>query len=113
MPRLLGSRIGMQFTHMKYTGMKAPKWGAHKDEVMGDMVTNKEFTLEILSDKIHHYHAAISAKEARSLLEKEIKEWEVKKNISEVDFWVSYLPELVTFLSRQPLSKVRGWIQDK
>ena len=54
---------------MKYTGMKAPKWGSHKDEVMGDMVTNKEFTLEILSDKIHHYHAAISAKEARSLLE--------------------------------------------
>ena len=75
--------------------------------------TNKEFTLEILSDKIHHYHAAISAKEARSLLEKEIKEWEVKKNISEVDFWVSYLPELVKYFSRQPASKVKGWIKDK
>ena len=103
----------MQFTHMKYTGMKAPKWGSHTDEVMGDKVTNKEFTLEILSDKIHFHHASISSKEARILLEKEVKEWEVKKNISEVDFWVSYLPQLVKYFSRQPTSKVRGWIKDK
>lgn len=76
-------------------------------------MVNKEFTLEILSDKIHYFHSSIPVKEARALLEKEIKEWEVKKNISEVDFWVSYLPELVTFFSRQPASKVRGWIEDK
>ena len=93
--------------------MKPPKWGAHADEVMGDRMVNKEFTLEILSDKIHYFHSSIPVKEARSLLEKEIKEWEVKKNISEVDFWVSYLPELVIYFSRQPASKVRGWIEDK
>tara|TARA_B100000029_G_scaffold29857_1_gene28669 strand:+ start:1738 stop:2034 length:297 start_codon:yes stop_codon:yes gene_type:complete len=98
---------------MKYEGMRPPKWGSHTDEVMGDKMVNKEFTLEILSDKIHYYHSSISAKEARSLLEKELKEWEVKRNISEVDFWVSYLPELVKYFSRQPASKVKGWIEDK
>ena len=93
--------------------MRKPKWGSHADEVMGDKVMNKEFTLEILSDKIHYFHASISAKEARILLEKEVKEWEVNKNISEVDFWVSYLPELVKYFSRQTTSKVKGWIKDK
>ena len=63
---------------------------------MGDKVVNKKFTLEILSDKIHYFHSSISAKEARHLLEKEIKEWEVKR-IYPVDFWVSYLPELVKY----------------
>ena len=114
MPRLLGSRLSMQFTHMKYTDFKEPKYGSNKEgvEVIGGG-KEKDFTLDILSDKIHYYHAGVSAKEARSLLEKEVKEWEVKKHISDVDFWMNYLPELAMFLSRQPISKVKAWIKDK